>query len=168
MTYHQEGPPEPKLQEELFERLKAAKPPERKVSWDVVVPSDDWWTESATELIDTPIGISGASNILDIWFGVNQDGLACAHGMLGAMTGSGKSNLYHLLILGLCSRYSPNELRLFLIDGKDGVEFQPYRDLPHAEVVSLKSSPQLSRSVVAELVAETRTPQPHFFRRPCD
>jgi S-DNA-T family DNA segregation ATPase FtsK/SpoIIIE len=51
-------------------------------------------------------------------------------------------------------RYSPSELRLYLIDGKDGVEFLPYRDLPHAEVVSLRSSPQLSRSVLTELIAE--------------
>jgi len=154
LSFQPDRVPGAKLQEQLLERLKSAKPPERKVSWETVVPADAWWSESATEIIRTPIGISGASNILDLWFGVNQDGLACAHGMLGAMTGSGKSNLYHLLILGLCSRYSPNELRLFLIDGKDGVEFQPYRDLPHAEVVSLKSSPQLSRNVLAELVAE--------------
>jgi len=49
---------------------------------------------------------------------------------------------------------SPDELRLYLIDGKDGVEFQPYRHLPHAEVVSLRSSPELSRSVLAKLIAE--------------
>jgi len=74
--------------------------------------------------------------------------------MLGAMTGSGKSNLYHVLITGLAVRYSPEELRFYLIDGKDGVEFQPYRHLPHAEVVSLRSSPELSRSVLAELIDE--------------
>ena len=146
--------PDAKVQEQVLERLRAAKPPERKVGWETVVPTDQWWTESAAEMFWTPVGISGASSILDVWFGENSDGLACAHGMLGGMSGSGKSNLYHLLILGLCTRYSPQELRLFLIDGKDGVEFQPYRDLPHAEVVSLKSLPQLSRSVLAELVAE--------------
>ena len=39
-------------------------------------------------------------------------------------------------------------------DGKDGVEFKPYRHLPHAEVVSLHSSSELSRSVLQELVEE--------------
>ncbi|MBA3531144.1 MAG: DNA translocase FtsK, partial [Ardenticatenales bacterium] len=127
----------------------------RKVDWQTIMPPEEhWWQESANDLIQTPIGVSGSSGTLNVWFGMNGEGYPCAHGMLGAMTGAGKSNLYHILILGLCVRYSPNELRLFLIDGKDGVEFQPYRDLPHAEVVSLKSSPQLSRSVLAELVAE--------------
>jgi S-DNA-T family DNA segregation ATPase FtsK/SpoIIIE len=146
--------PDPKLQEQLFEKLRDAKPPERKVDWDMIEPEGDWWSEDSTTLITTPIGVSGASGFADIWFGEDQDGRPCAHGMLGAMTGAGKSNLYHILILGLCVRYSPNELRLYLIDGKDGVEFQPYRDLPHAEVVSLKSSPELSRSVLVELISE--------------
>lgn len=149
-----DGTPDPTLQDVILQRLRSARAPERKVGAELIVPSKEWWTESATQIISTPIGVSGASGTLGLWFGANDEGIVCAHGMLGAMTGSGKSNLYHVLILGLCTRYSPNELRLFLIDGKDGVEFQPYRDLPHADVVSLKSSPQLSRSVLAELVAE--------------
>jgi len=148
--------PDANLQNSLFEKLREAKPPERIVEWDgeVGLSNENWWKSDATHIIQTPIGISGASDVLKLWFGVNNEGMPCAHGMMGAMTGSGKSNLYHVLILGLAVRYNPNELRLFLIDGKDGVEFQPYRELPHAEVVSLHSSPQLSRSVLAELIAE--------------
>ncbi|MBX2998820.1 MAG: hypothetical protein KF893_09950 [Caldilineaceae bacterium] len=67
-------------------------------------------------------------------------------------------------IAGLTTRYSPDELRLYLIDGKDGVEFQPYRHLPHAEVVSLRSSPELSRSVLAELVEEKERRNDIFTR----
>jgi S-DNA-T family DNA segregation ATPase FtsK/SpoIIIE len=148
--------PQADLQNALFEKLREAKPPERIVEWDgeVGLPKEKWWKSDATHIVQTPIGISGASDALNLWFGVNNEGMPCAHGMMGAMTGSGKSNLYHVLILGLAVRYSPNELQLYLIDGKDGVEFQPYRDLPHAKVVSLRSSAQLSRSVLAELIAE--------------
>ena len=80
------------------------------------------------------------------------------------MTGAGKSNLYHALIAGLAIRYSPEELRFYLIDGKDGVEFQPYKKLPHAEVVSLRSSPELSRSVLTELIAEKERRNEIFVR----
>jgi hypothetical protein len=80
--------------------------------------------------------------------------LTQGYGMLGAMTGAGKSTLYHVTILGLTTRYSPTELKLYLIDGKQGVEFQAYRHLPHAEVVSLHSPPELSRSVLQELIIE--------------
>ena len=158
--------PSADLQAQLFQKLKEAKPPERILDWDSLVglPQSDWWRESSTKIVETPIGARGGVDKLRIWFGVNNDNQPCAHGMLGAMTGSGKSNLYHVLIGGLAVRYSPEELRLYLIDGKDGVEFQPYRYLPHAEVVSLRSSPELSRSVLAELIAEKERRNAIFAR----
>jgi S-DNA-T family DNA segregation ATPase FtsK/SpoIIIE len=158
--------PSADLQARLFQKLKDAKPPERILNWDDLVglPESEWWQEQSTKIVETPIGARGGVDELKIWFGVNNDNQPCAHGMLGAMTGSGKSNLYHVLICGLAARYSPEELRLYLIDGKDGVEFQPYRHLPHAEVVSLRSSPELSRSVLAELIAEKERRNTIFAR----
>lgn len=156
MSLRPDSMPAPDRQRRLFEVLNAAKPPERMLDWDdlVGILETEWWQVESTKIIETPIGARGGGDRLGLWFGVNKDGQPCAHGMLGAMTGAGKSNLYHVLINGLAVRYSPAELRLYLIDGKDGVEFQPYRHLPHAEVVSLRSSPELSRSVLTELIAE--------------
>ncbi len=154
------------VQSQLFQRLKDSKPPERILDWDSLVglPDAEWWQAKSTTIIETSIGARGGVDKLRLWFGVNNDNQPCAHGMLGAMTGSGKSNLYHVLISGLAVRYSPDELRFYLIDGKDGVEFQPYRHLPHAEVVSLRSSPELSRSVLAELIAEKERRNAIFAR----
>lgn len=148
--------PSASLQRVLFEKLGKAKPPQRNLDWDktVGISEEEWWNNTAAHIIETPIGGRGSSDSLKIWFGENQENRVCAHGMLGAMTGAGKSTLYHVLIMGLAIRYSPNELRLYLIDGKQGVEFQPYRNLPHAEVVSLHSAPELSRSVLAELLEQ--------------
>lgn len=147
--------PDGGFQREILQRLEEAKPPEHAIEWEQIVdrPSSEWWTSEydATEMIRTPVG--GPNGELKIWFGVN-DGRPCAHGMLAAMTGQGKSNLYHALILGLATRYSPEDLRFYLIDGKDGVEFEIYQNLPHAAVVSLKTSPDLSRSVLTELIEE--------------
>ena len=147
-----------RLQSLVFGKLSQAKPPERIIDWDSVAKIDEknWWTYDSKAIIETPVGIVGNGGELAAWFGVNKDGQPCAHGMLGAMTGSGKSNLYHVLIAGLTTRYSPEELRLYLVDGKNGVEFQYYRELPHAEVVSLRSSPELSRSVLADLLDEMK------------
>jgi S-DNA-T family DNA segregation ATPase FtsK/SpoIIIE len=161
-----DGAPSAELQNHVFQRLSAAKPPERIIEWDSIValPEERWWTSESSKIIEAPVGARGGGEGLKLWFGVNHDNQPCAHGMLGAMTGAGKSNLYHALILGLAVRYSPEELRLYLIDGKDGVEFQPYRTLPHAEVVSLRSSPELSRSVLSELIAEKERRNEIFVR----
>jgi len=150
--------PEETFKVQLLEALKKSKPPERKVEWaeEVALPTNKWWREQAIENIETSVGRSGSSEKLEMWFGAkkSEGGRPCVHGILAAMAGSGKSNLYHILVLGLSIRYSPEELSFFLIDGKDGVEFQPYKYLPHAEFVSLKSQPQLSRSILAELIEE--------------
>lgn len=148
--------PSADLQGRVFEKLKQAKPPERIIEWDQMIGLNPahWWQTSAAEIVSTPVGAMGKGEELTVWFGVNRDGQPCVHGALAAMTGAGKSNLYHVLITGLAVRYSPEELRLYLIDGKNGVEFQPYRHLPHVEVISLRSSAELSRSVLAELINE--------------
>ncbi len=156
LKFYPDTVPDASLQKDLLEKVKLAKPPERKLDWHEIVGISEkqWWTQTADEIIKTPIGGRGSKDSLDIWFGRDGEGRQCAHGMLGAMTGSGKSTLYHVFILGLATRYSPAELRLYLIDGKEGVELAPYRHLPHTEVVSLHSSPELSRSILTELLEE--------------
>lgn len=152
MSLRIDGMPERTFQAGVFKKLADAKPPERKIEFETT-SENEWWQRSSDSIMSTKIGGVGATGDLEVWLGESEKGIV-AHGVLGGATGSGKSNLYHVLILGLAMRYSPEELRLFLIDGKDGVEFQLYRRLPHAEVVSLKSSPQLSRSVLRELTLE--------------
>jgi DNA segregation ATPase FtsK/SpoIIIE, S-DNA-T family len=156
LSFRPDIAPSPSLQKEIFDKLGKAKPPQRNLDWDknCGIPESEWWTKTSAKIIETPIGGYGSSELLKIWFGENGDKRVCAHGMMGAMTGAGKSTLYHVLIMGLATRYSPEEIKFYLIDGKQGVEFQPYRDLPHAEVVSLHSPPELSRSVLAELLVE--------------
>ena len=151
-----DAPPNAEFVSKITKVLSELKPPEKVVAWDDIaqLPQNQWWQGSADHAIQAPIGRTGSQQVLNLWFGVNEHGRPCAHGMVGAMTGSGKSNLFHSLILSLAVRYSPKELQFFLIDGKDGVEFAPYKNLPHAEVVSLQSSPELSRSVLKALIEE--------------
>ena len=52
------------------------------------------------------------------------------HLLIAGATGSGKSVLIHEIIVSLIARYSPEELKLLLIDPKC-VEFGVYDDLPH-------------------------------------
>ncbi|MBM4430000.1 MAG: DNA translocase FtsK [Chloroflexi bacterium] len=161
-----DGAPPAQVQDSLFTRLSAAAPVEHKLDWDSVtgLPPEQWWQQDASLAIEVPIGKRGNDEDLRIYFGENRDGRPCVHGILGAMTGAGKSTFFHTLIDGLAVRYNPEELRLHLIDGKQGVEFQSYLRLPHAEVVSLKTSPELSRSVLGELIDEMKRRNDMFTR----
>ena len=53
-----------------------------------------------------------------------------SHTIIFGDTGSGKSNLLHMLITNLTKTYSTDELKLALIDPKY-VEFNSYKSLPH-------------------------------------
>jgi S-DNA-T family DNA segregation ATPase FtsK/SpoIIIE len=155
VTFHRA--PSPELQQMLLERVRNAPPIDRPVAWDDLEqpPEDEWWTLDATDRIRAPIGRHGANQELNVYFGVDErDKRPCAHGVLAAMTGAGKTGLFHTYIASLTTRYSPEQLRLFLLDGKFGVSFRAYRDLPHAEVVSLRTRPELARSVLDELLDE--------------
>lgn len=147
---------EQSLWKQVTDRIGEFKPKERKITWDefIEVPENEFWSHHSDEIIETPIGDANGK-VMSIWFG-KKDGNNCAHGMLAATTGAGKSNFYHAMILGLAKRYSPEELRMYLIDGKNGVEFEVYKSFPHAEVVSLKSSSELAGSILKELVEETK------------
>ena len=59
------------------------------------------------------------------------------HLLVAGTTGSGKSVLIHNIILSLFYKYSPNELRLILIDPKR-VELSLYENIPHllSDVIS--------------------------------
>lgn len=148
--------PDPELQDRILQRLRASRPREVAVGWDELLPEDpgQWWTETSVERIGVPIGTAGVASDLDVVFGVDRDGRPVVHGIVGAAAGGGKSTLFHTLITGLAVRYSPAELLLYLVDGKFGTEMACYRDLPHAEVVSLRTQPDMARSVLDELVEE--------------
>jgi DNA segregation ATPase FtsK/SpoIIIE, S-DNA-T family len=150
-------PPAAELQQLLLERVRHAPPIDRPVAWDDLdqLAQTEWWSADATDRIRAPIGRHGANQELSIYFGVDErDNRPCAHGLLAAMTGAGKTGLFHTYIASLTTRYGPDELKLFLLDGKFGVSFRSYRNLPHAEVVSLRTRPELARSVLAELLEE--------------
>lgn len=145
------------IQEAVLQRIAALPPRDRAIKWEELhsLKETSWWQEKSDQQIRATLGRHGAGEVLDVWFGHDAHQLrSCVHGVLGAMPGAGKSTLLHNLICTLAVRYSPEELSLYLIDGKYGVEFQPYRNLPHAQVVSLHTSPAMARSVLDDLVAE--------------
>src|SRR5262249_15952302 len=80
------------------------------------------------------------------------------HVLIAGKTGSGKSTLLHALITNLALCYSPDEVELYLVDFKKGVEFKTYatHNLPHARVVAVESEREFGLSVLQRPDAELR------------
>jgi hypothetical protein len=53
------------------------------------------------------------------------------HLLIGGTTGAGKSNELNVIICTLIFRNTPEKLKMLLIDLKDGLEFDQYKNIPH-------------------------------------
>lgn len=155
--FQPEAPPPPELASRVIRHSGAlAKTAGRvEVPFDFVMPPEDqWWHTDSRKGIVVPIGRSGATKrqSLDLGRGTAQ------HGLIAGKTGSGKSTLLHAIITNLSLIYSPDEVELYLIDFKKGVEFKLYAEmhLPHARVIAIESEREFGLSVLQRLDQELR------------
>lgn len=121
----------------------------------IAPPRDRWWDTGATttESLRVKLGPSGATKVLEMELGGKG---TAHHALVVGKTGSGKSTLMHTIITNLALTYSPDEVQLYLVDFKKGVEFQDYarNQLPHARVVAIESEREFGLSVLQGLKAE--------------
>ncbi|WP_187862310.1 FtsK/SpoIIIE domain-containing protein [Helicobacter pylori] len=98
----------------------------------------EFWTKSSQYEVSVPVGWD--INHKEVCFEIGE---AQNHTLICDHSGSGKSNFLHVLIQNLAFYYAPDEVQLFLLDYKEGVEFNAYTDpniLEHARLVSVASS----------------------------
>jgi len=117
-----------------------------------VAEPQTWWTDDSTRGLFAPIGQKGARDVAILGF----DSSDHAGALLVGRPGSGKSTLLHAYVGGLTTLYGPDELDLYLIDFKEGVEFKAYAEerLPHAKVIAIESDRDFGLSVLESLQAE--------------
>lgn len=133
-----------------------------KVDFARFIPTS-MWRESSRDGIRVPIGRRGARD--DQYFELgNSQGGGAHHALVAGRVGMGKSVLLHSIIMGLCLRYNPNEIELYLIDFKEGVEFEAYRRLPHARVIAIESEREFGLSVLEGLRDELNIRGERFKR----
>ena len=145
-------PPDAATIERLVQRVgKGSKDAARvEVPFEYIAPKPtEIWKGDAAKGFEVPVGRAGATRrqVFALGRGTAQ------HAIVAGKTGSGKSTLLHALITNLALSYSPDEAELYLIDFKEGVEFQWYATyrLPHARVVAIQSEREFGLSVLQRL-----------------
>ena len=120
----------------------------------IAPPGEALWTESSARRLSVPLGRAGATRLQRLVLGEGTR----QHVLIAGRTGSGKSTLLHALITNLALHYSPDEVEMWLIDFKKGVEFRTYAThrLPHARVVAIESDREFGISVLQGLDAELK------------
>lgn len=112
-----------------------------------------WWLALTTDNAVAPIGRSGAQEVTSVYFSSTE---VAGGAIMVGIPRSGKTTALHSMITTMSMLYSPDELELYLIDAKHGVEFKLYENLPHARMVSVRSEREFSLAVLQSLAAEIR------------
>ena len=146
------SPPDPQLFGKIVRRIGELSKDARRVevSFERVVPKNgEIWQENSQSGLSVPLGRAGATKLqyMNLGKGTSQ------HVLIAGKTGSGKSTFLHILITNLALYYSPDQVQLFLIDFKKGVEFKTYaaHALPHARVIAIESDREFGVSVLERL-----------------
>ncbi|WP_164867428.1 FtsK/SpoIIIE domain-containing protein [Helicobacter pylori] len=114
----------------------------------------EFWTKSSQHEVVVPVGWD--INHKEVCFEIGE---VQNHTLICGRSGSGKSNFLHVLIQNLAFYYDPDEVQLFLLDYKEGVEFNAYTDpniLEHARLVSVASSVGFGVSFLSWLCDEIK------------
>ena len=158
-----EAPTDEELSKILHIVGKGAREAKRvEVSFDVIAPKlPMFWTLKSDADVAVAVGRSGATRLQTFRLG---RGVA-QHALIAGKTGSGKSTLLHALITNLAMWYSPDEVELYLIDFKKGVEFKTYamHHLPHARAIAVESDREFGLSVLHRIDQEM-TRRAELFR----
>lgn len=134
-----------------------------EVPFSSIAPGDgELWSMSSRDELRVPMGRMGATRqqFLKLGRGVAQ------HALIAGKTGSGKSTLLHAIITNVALWYSPDEVELYLVDFKKGVEFKTYasHELPHARAIAVESDREFGLSVLQRIDAELSR-RGELFRR---
>ena len=79
----------------------------------------------------------------------------CYHALMLGMPGAGKSTLLNNLIVSIAEQYTAQEMRLYLMDYKDGVEFQAFEHHPNVEQIFLDNEDTAAASRLLAQFAAT-------------
>jgi hypothetical protein len=120
----------------------------------IAPPPEQWWSGDSSGKLQVPLGRVGATRRQELILGQGTS----QHMVTAGKTGSGKSTLLHVLITNAALMYGPEQLELYLIDFKKGVEFKPYAQhaLPHARVIAIESEREFGLSVLQRLDEELK------------
>lgn len=124
-------------------------------------------TNTTKDCIRIPIGIHGANEVQYLTLGVGGS----HHALIAGLTRSGKSSLLHTIIMRALTQYkSPDELSIYLVDFKRGVEFKTYTDyvLPAFKVIAIETEREFGYSILETLEREQKIRADLFKRNHVD
>ena len=118
---------------------------------DICPARDQWFSQRSDVSVSVPVGYLDSGLLLRMTFDDNH-----VHAVVAGNIGSGKTNLLHVLISNTILRYAPDEVEIYLIDFKHGVDFRIYTqfNLPNFKAISVNNEPEFALAILKKLASE--------------
>ncbi|EDZ62780.1 FtsK/SpoIIIE family, putative [Sulfurimonas gotlandica GD1] len=139
-----------------------AKESQIKSEIDELWDENAFWQSNSTDGLKIPIGWD--INQEKVYFKIGFDDSE-HHTLIGGRSGSGKSNLLHVMIQNIAYFYPPDEVELFLLDYKEGVEFNSYVSPPllHSSLIAIHSDINYGQTFL-EYIIEEKNKRSQLFK----
>ena len=110
-----------------------------------------WFTKKSTDGIVVPVGYIEGGEVFNLQFDDKH-----VHAIIMGNTGSGKTNLLHVLMTNTMLNYPPEEVMFYLIDFKYGLDFRMYTqyNLPNFRAISVNNDPEFALAMLQNLEKE--------------
>lgn len=124
--------------------------------WELLEKSglqkDSWWNGNSSATIFLSIGLNNFDKTQYLTLGENS----ANHVLISGCVGSGKSQLMHLVLTIAMMIYSPNEIQIYILDLKEGIEYKHYNDhqLPHVRKVAAGVGRETGYEILQEIDEE--------------
>ena len=115
------------------------------------------------DFLSIPIGkrVDGRD---DVYFALG-DKSENYHAFITGQTGTGKTTLLNNIIMGIAKQYTSDEIRLYLMDYKNGTEFQVFRHHPNCEKIFLDNEDTEASIGMLEEFEEVIRERSRLFRQ---
>lgn len=162
---HREKLPSERDLSKFLESINSFYREDSQIKYDVsdLLNEEEFWNKKSINGIKIPIAKDMNEKVVYFEIGAIDSE---HHTLIGGRSGSGKSNLLHAMIISFCFYYPPNELELFLLDYKEGVEFNIYANpaLNHTSLVAIHGDIQYGISFL-EYIIETKNKRADLFKK---
>lgn len=110
-----------------------------------------WFSQKADNGIVVPVGYLEGGQPFKLQFDDKH-----VHAVIMGNTGSGKTNLLHVLMTNTMLRYAPEEVMIYLIDFKYGLDFRMYTqyNLPNFRTISISNDPEFALAMLQNIEKE--------------
>lgn len=165
LSPHREKLPNERDLNSFLEAVNSFYKEDSQIKYDIsdLLNENEFWSKNSINGIQIPIAKDMSEKTINFEIGSIESE---HHTLIGGRSGSGKSNLLHAMIISSCFYYPPSELELFLLDYKEGVEFNAYTNpvLNHASLVAIHSDIQYGSSFL-EYIIEVKNKRADLFKK---